>query len=201
VRVKIYVEGGGDSEALKTRCRRGFSQFFERAGLRGRMPSVVACGSRNNAFDSYCTALRTARPDDFPMLLVDSEAAVEQEPWSHLRTRDNWQRPADSHDEHAHLMVQCMEAWFIVDRDMLARFYGQGFVDSQLPRSDDIEAVTKSVVFRALQVATRNARTKGEYSKSQHSFDILKDLDPAKVQTASRHARRLLETLLARCGS
>lgn len=43
--MKIYVEGGGDSKELKTRCRRGFSNFFEKAGLKGRMPRVVACGS------------------------------------------------------------------------------------------------------------------------------------------------------------
>lgn len=33
--VKIYVEGGGDSAALKTVCREGFSKFLSKAGLAG----------------------------------------------------------------------------------------------------------------------------------------------------------------------
>lgn len=43
--VKVYVEGGGDhNKALQTQWRKGFSEFFLRAGLEGRMPAVVACG-------------------------------------------------------------------------------------------------------------------------------------------------------------
>jgi hypothetical protein len=200
VKVKVYVEGGGDGQALRTRCRQGFRQFFERAGLSGRMPAVVACGSRNDAFESYCTALASAGRDDFPVLLVDSEGAVSQDPWDHLKTRDNWQRPANSHDEHAHLMVQCMEAWFLADRDLLARFFGQGFTENPLPGSEDVEAISKPGVFDALRMATRNSKTKGEYGKSEHSFEILGQLDPAKVRGASTHAGKLLDTLMERCG-
>ena len=200
MKVNVYVEGGGDAKALKIRCRRGFRQFFERAGLSGRMPTVVPCGSRNNAFESYCTALAAAGQNDFPVLLVDSESAVTQEPWDHLKTRDNWQRPANSNDEQAHLMVQCMEAWFIVDRESLARFFGQGFSENPLPESQDIETISKQNVFHALQMATRNSKTKGEYGKSEHSFEILGQLDPAKVRRGSSHARKLLDALITRCG-
>ena len=49
--VKIYVEGGGDTRALRTLCRRGFSEFFAKVGLRGRMPRIVASGGRRQAFD------------------------------------------------------------------------------------------------------------------------------------------------------
>ena len=182
MKVKIYVEGGGDGQALRMRCRHGFSQFFECAGLSGRMPAVVACGSRNDAFESYCTALASAGHDDFPMLLVDSEGVVSQEPWDHVTTRDHWRPPANSRDEHCHLMVQCMEAWFIADRDLLARFFGQGFASNPLPANQDIEAIPKESVFQSLRMATRNSRTKGEYDKSGHSFEILGQLDPMKVR-------------------
>jgi len=200
VKVKVYVEGGGDGQALRTRCRHGFSQFFQSAGLSGRMPAIVACGSRNDAFESYCTALASAGQNDFPVLLVDSESAVAQEPWDHLKTRDNWQRPAGSRDEHAHLMVQCMEAWFVADRDLLVRFFGQGFRENPLPGSQDIEAIPKNDVFLALRMATRDSKTKGEYGKSEHSFEILGQLDPKKVRKASTHAGKLLDILMERCG-
>ncbi|MDR0720595.1 MAG: hypothetical protein LBF78_13230, partial [Treponema sp.] len=55
--VKIYVEGGGDTHTLRTACRRGFSGFLEKAGLKGYMPRIVACGSRNNAYADFCTAM------------------------------------------------------------------------------------------------------------------------------------------------
>lgn len=54
--VKVYVEGGGDSSALKRKCREGFREFFRKIGLQGRMPRIVACGPRNNAYDDFCTA-------------------------------------------------------------------------------------------------------------------------------------------------
>ncbi len=44
--VKVYVEGGGDSKELRTRCREGFSKLVERAGFKDRMPKFVACGGR-----------------------------------------------------------------------------------------------------------------------------------------------------------
>lgn len=77
MKVKIYVEGGGDhNKDLQTRCRRGFRRFFEKAGLDNRMPSVVACGGRSHAYDRFRTSHEAAGPDDFPILLVDSEAPV-----------------------------------------------------------------------------------------------------------------------------
>jgi hypothetical protein len=57
VSIEIYVEGGGDWDDLKTRCRRGFKRFFEKAGLTGRLPKVIACGGRNSAFKMFRTAV------------------------------------------------------------------------------------------------------------------------------------------------
>lgn len=55
--VKIYAEGGGNAASLKAECRKGFSKFFETAGFKGRMPRVIACGGRQDAYDSFCTAI------------------------------------------------------------------------------------------------------------------------------------------------
>jgi len=77
VTVKIYVEGGGDhNKALQTECRRGFSEFFRKAGLKDRMPRVVACGGRRHAYDSFRTSHENAGQDDPPILFVDSEARL-----------------------------------------------------------------------------------------------------------------------------
>lgn len=196
--LKVYVEGGGDTNALRTRCREGFSEFFRKAGLEGRMPRIVASGGRQQAFDDFCTALKKAGANDFIVLLVDAEAPVvtKNGPWNHLHDRDAWEQPAAAGDENVHLMVQCMEAWFLADKDALAEFFGNGFNREALPARLEVEDVAKTDVMNGLKAATRHSEKKGEYGKGRHSFAILALMDPAKVMRASPHARRLIETLI-----
>lgn len=212
--MKLYVEGGGDTALLKSACREGFSKFLGKAGLAGRMPRVVACGSRADAYDSFCTALRNGEP---AMLLVDSEAPVLPAaqsgdasqrkdrdrwlPWFHLTQPqgDDWDRPAGSDDLQCHLMVQCMEAWLLADRETLKTFFGHGFREGDLPASGHpIEQIGKQQLYDALARASRDCRTKGSYGKADHSFKLLSQIDPGKVVNASPWAQRLVETLQAR---
>jgi hypothetical protein len=207
--VKIYVEGGGDAAALKTACREGFSKFLSKAGLAGRMPRVVACGSRADAFDSFRTAVRGG---EVAMLLVDSEAPViataqpgdaarqeEREkwlPWTHLQQGDCWQKPDGTEDWQCHLMVQCMEAWLLADRDVLKQFFGQGFKENALPpASIQLERVGKKKIYDDFAAATRACKTKSAYGKGEHSFKLLALIDPAKVLGASPWAKRFIEAL------
>ena len=198
MKVKIYVEGGGDSNQLKRRCRRGFSKFFERAGFEGKMPRVIACGSRNSAFGDFCTAIRNSADDEYPLLLVDSEAPVstqhDEKPWMHLQQRDGWNQPANATDQQCHLMVQCMESWFLTDRNCLQSFFGQHFQENALPGNQEIETINKQQLFQALKQATRYTG-KGKYGKGAHSFAILENLDPQKVTDASCWAERLIGEL------
>ena len=195
--VRIYVEGGGNTGALKSECRRGFAEFFAKFIPRGKQPRVIACGSRNEALDDFRTALRKYR-DEHVVLLVDAEAPVAsgQAIWAHLKQRDGWDPPAGATEENTHLMVQCMESWFLADPEELASYFGQGFQSSALPRNPNIEAVSKQDVFRSLENATRQTRTKGVYSKGGHSFALLARIDPVRVRGASPHAERLAVTLL-----
>ena len=147
VNVVVYVEGGGTTSELRTRCRRGFSEFFQRAGLRGRMPRVVACGSRQDTYSDFCTALRSAaKSGKLPVLLVDSESRVKDDctPWDHLRRSDNWSQPDGASVDHVFLMVQCMEAWFVADRSVLESFFGQGF-NAKARHAFDLLALTDPV--------------------------------------------------------
>ena len=196
MRVKIYVEGGAPG-GLDRECRRGFGKFLERAGLRGRMPSIIACGGRDRAYDRFCTAQEQARADEFIILLVDSEEGVEEgvEPWAFLERR--WDKPDGTSEDNAHLMVRCMEAWFLADRDTLAQFFGDGFNANPLPNRPDVENIPKSDLYDALERATQ-ASSKGKYGKGPHSFDLLAKLNPQKVVDASPHARRLVDTLLSK---
>jgi len=200
VNIKMYVEGGGNVRELRARCRKGFSSFFEEANLAGRIPQVIACGGRDTTYDKFAAALRSAGDQVFVALLVDSEGPVAEGtgPWRHLQARDNWVRPDGATDDNAHLMVQCMEAWFLADKDCLAAFFGRGFNRNALPRNPDIEQVAKADVLDGLKRATRQCRPTGEYGKGRHSFEILAKVDPAKIVAASRHARCLVNTLISK---
>jgi hypothetical protein len=203
VTVKLFVEGGGDSDELHRECRKGFRLFLEAAGLRGAMPRIVACGSRQSAYDDYCTAIRN---DESAVLLVDSEAPVADgsvtdvksieawRPWVHLKARDNWDKPVNADDRDCHLMVELMEAWFLADASSLKAYYKQGFNEKALLAQTDIEAVSKANVISSLEKATRKT-LKGTYSKGGHSFEILAGLDPQAVTSKSPWAKRFVELL------
>ena len=193
--VRLYVEGGGDRNS-KIACREGFRSFVRKAGAEGRMPKIIASGSRDEAFDDFNAA--HAQRSETAMLLVDAEEEVTVSgSWAHLRSRDNWRRPTDASNDQCHLMVQVMESWFLADREALASFYQQRFRPQALPGNpNQVERVPKNDVKDGLERATR-ATAKGRYHKGRHSFEILASLDPAKVTAASPYARKFVQTLLA----
>ena len=190
--VNLYVEGGGDSKVLRSQCRKGFQSFFEKAGMAGRIPRIVTCGSRGDAYRDFGTAHRHKQR---AALLVDAEGPVMTPgPWQHLKARDGWDRPEAALDDQCHLMVQVMESWFLADSDALESFYGQGFRPQSLPANPNTEEVSKQDVFNRLDAATRTT-TKGRYHKGRHSYEILGRLDPSKVTNASPYAGRLIRVL------
>ena len=197
---RLYVEGGGDRNPSKTKCRKAFQAFLRKAGLEGRLPRIFASGSRQQAYGDFRHALGAFRGDDPVLLLVDSEGPVAAGtgPWQHLKDRDGWDRPAGADDDHVHLMVQCMETWFLADRATLAGYFGNGFRENSLPGRPDVEEISKQDLERGLSDATRSSRRKGAYHKGCDSFAILAELDPDKVADASPHARRFLEALRAK---
>jgi hypothetical protein len=201
VSILLHVEGGGDAKALKIACRQGFRDFIDKAGLTRRMPRIVACGGRQNAFETFEMAHAQSTIDSVSMILIDSEGpAAAAHPWQHLQMRDGWARPDGVTDSQCHLMVECMEAWFLADRNTLAGYFGQHFQESALPANPNVEAVPKVDVLDGLERATRQTR-KGTYAKGKHSFSILGALDPAKVEAVAPSAKRFLDTLRARSGN
>lgn len=75
------------------------------------------------------------------MMLVDSEGPVGEmlDVWRHLG-QSGWTRPADAADDGAHLMVECMEAWFLADKQALVAQFGRSFNTNALPANQHVEA-------------------------------------------------------------
>ena len=194
--VRIYVEGGGNNKDTLKRCREGFASYCLKLAPENRRPGIVACGGRQQAFDRFKTAVESGQTGDVFALLVDAEAPVTfATAAQHLHARDGWDIPALGRNK-VFLMVQAMEAWFLADREMLAAFYDGGFLEKSLPGSPaNIEAVPKDDLEPALKHASRPTKTKGEYHKVKHGFDLLALVDPAKAGNASLHAQLFNEFL------
>jgi hypothetical protein len=206
VKVKIYVEGGGDSKELHARCREGFRKLVERAGFTKRMPAFVACGGRESAYDAFKTAAGLSSAATYPMLLVDSEDPVEPPPgeevhpesptaWDHLKRRDHWERPTSVENDQAQLMVTCMETWIMADRRALGDVFGHCLQSNGLLPESALETRPRQDVLASLENATRDCGKGKAYRKGKPSFQLLAQLDPSTLAQHLPYFRRFVETL------
>ena len=196
VTATLYIEGGGEGKDLRTRFREGWKEFFSSAGVGGRTKIVRGAG-RRQTFDRFATAVSGNALGTVPFLLVDSEdpVAPEHSVWQHLHASDDWTRPAGAGEDRAFLMVQVMETWFLADREALRSYFGARFGENALRAWPNLEDVSKSVVFEELRHATASCRPR--YTKGKVSFELLAQIDPARVEAACPHARALLNELRA----
>ena len=138
----LYLEGGGDSKELHTRCREGFHRLLEQCGFdkQRRMPRLVACGGRNTAFNDFKIAHASGK-GQFVALWLDSEDVLSdlERTWAHLESHDGWPQPDGASDEQVLFMTTCMETWLVTDRDTLQEHYGGRLHTSALPPLVDLE--------------------------------------------------------------
>jgi len=199
VSATLYLEGGGETRFLKGQCREGFSKLLEKSGLSGRLPRLVACGSRNTAFNKFKSDHAKSSKADFVAMLIDSEAPLAdiEDTWSHLKRRDNWEMPANAQDEQVLFMTTCMETWIVADQNALSEHYGHNLKQSALPALVDLEIRSRDTVQTALVHATRNCSN--QYSKGKRSFEVLALLTPSVLNSNLPSFGRCMRILLARC--
>lgn len=195
MKVKLYIEGGGDSRSLHIKCREGFRKLFDRAGFTNPSPTTKACGSRDAAYDDFKKACASGYTDVFPVLLVDSEDPVHDSVWRHLQNRDGWNKPEGATDDQAQLMVQCMETWCVADQQTLQDFFGQYLQMGALPALNDLEEVSKDVVQKALSNATKQCGKDRAYAKGKRSFELVGQLNPGELKKHLPHFVRLCDML------
>jgi hypothetical protein len=191
--VRVYFEGD-------PKLKRGFATVLaslrEKAAAAGLGWDLVAGRGRDQTFRRFKIALETHR-DDIIALLVDAEGLVlSDSPWEHLASLPDaaLRKPKGAKDEHAHLMVQIMESWFLADREALETYYGQGFRTNCLPQTSSLEDVPKETVLSSLSQAISGTK-KSAYHKTRHAPDLLERIDPAKVRRRSKYCERLFKTI------
>ena len=193
--VTIFVEGGGNSNSGRAQCREAFAKLLAKCGFRGRMPTIRARGSRNQAYASFVNAISHASDGEVVMLLVDSEDPIADinRTWQHLRGRDGWQRPRNAADEDVLFMTTCMETWIVADHNALRDCFGRNFQETALPPLDNLENRSRQDVLNRLERATRNCRA--PYRKGPRSFEILGKVNPNAIAPnlpSLRRARNIL---------
>jgi len=195
VKKVIYLEGGGDSKELHTRCREGFRKLLEKCGYKGSMPRLVACGGRGSVFEDFRSAHGNRSPEDVIAMMIDSENPLTdlEATWNHLLNRDAWEKPPGAADDQVLFMTTCMETWIITDRDSLIRHYGSLYQVSALPPLEDMERRDRHEIQDALVHATRHC--KNAYQKGKKSFAILTKLEPDALKPHLPSFRRNLEIL------
>jgi hypothetical protein len=194
--IRIYCEGGGPGNSTKDLLRKGMNEFLRELKNIARSKRIrwdlIACGSRQDAYEDFVRALRTF-PGAFNVLLVDSDLPVNPPPWRHLKQNNSWELD-EEHDLQCHLMAQAMEAWLIADVEALKTYYGRDFNANTIPTNANVEQIDKNQLTRALNDATRRTQ-KGKYDKIKHASEILQKLDVTKVRRAAPHCDHLFKTL------
>ena len=183
MKAHLYVEGGGDSKENKIRCREGIRKLIEKMGFADiRMPRLSACGGRGAAFDDFMTAHAARKSGDYIAMLLDSEHPIValEKTWSHLKMRDNWDKPDGATDEQVLFMTTSMETWIVADRLALKEHYGDKLQESALPPLDELESRDRHDVHDKLVHASRNCSN--AYAKGKRSFEVLAQLDPSVLK-------------------
>lgn len=221
--IRIYVEGCGEpkeperklqpppnrrikllTKQTEAGLRAGFRSFFKSldplADRQGINIQLIMCGGRKQAYHNFLNAIADY-PNAFNVLLVDSEDPVSDinKPWQHLKNReeDKWDSKGID-DGHCHLMVQAMEAWFIVDLDTLRQFYGEKFMDHKIIRGLEqnytVDRVSVYNLEHWLKQATKDT-SRGKYSKTKHAPKLLELLNVDLVRQNCPSCDRLFKTI------
>ena len=197
LRVEIYVEGA--PEHLASECRKAFQAMFLKVGLAGRLPRVIPCGGRQEAYKDFCLA--SQEPGKIVLLLVDSEERIADghSKRSHVlqRTGDQWPLPNGATEDSLYFMVEAMESWLLGDTAALSSYFRVPVNHVALPPAGNWELKSKADLTNRLNAIARNT-PKNEYKKGRDSFKILAMVNPQTLQQLP-HAAAFFRRLLAVC--
>ena len=110
VTAKLYVESGDHSRERGIRIREGWNEFFNTAGIGGRI-RIVRGGDRRRTFERLVKSLMRPQSDIVLFALVDRKQPIAegQTVWRHLKECYGWEKPRSVKDDPEVLAVPAPE--------------------------------------------------------------------------------------------
>lgn len=193
MKLVVFVEGtAGDPGAL----RKAFRQFLERLGFPGSAIQIVAAGDGPAAHKAYEKFVSRSEDDRIVFLLIDSEQHKERDlpNWEFLSRTRKLRKPKAAGVNSLGLMVQCMETWFLADRDAAIGYFRLGKGGDPLPRHAHPELVPKVRILDSFDKASHQSRRR-RYQKGADALALLGLVDPNIVAERCPHAERFFNAL------
>lgn len=189
--LEIYVEGGGKSNNHRAKLRAAFLEALRdlraKAAVKKWDLRPIFLGPGPEAFKRFVKDT-PAPANSRRLLLIDAEGPVTSDVRNHLLSQFGWDVSGLDPDD-LHLMVQCMEVWFLADIDALKSYFGPKINISKLPNRKNLEEEPKEDCFAKLKVACQTTPT-GIYGKGEHSAELLKRITWSTVCARLPHAQR-----------
>ena len=195
MKVRLYVEGGpiGYADGLRL-FKNNFKQHLLKLEKAPNTLDVSPCGSTEQAIKDFARAAKERGTDWVLALLVDADAEVTTPtPAHYLASKLDAANVPHDVRKNIFLMVQCMESWFVTDKNAVEKCYGAR-AKIKLPANTNIEAVPKADVFAALNEAAKGTPAK-RYHKVRDAVKILAVLQPGIVASRSSRAKELHDFL------
>lgn len=198
--VHIYFEGAKSRhvQGRDGNLKEGFRKFFDNLlGDSHFVTKLIPCTDTWTTVKLFCAGVKRDSIKNhgvFQILLIDSDVLGDNDPFKSVKSHDNWALSKKFKNDHIHFMKECMEAWFLADKQALTRYYGDKFNMKALPSTIDIELISKSEIMSGLYTATQKT-SKGEYHKTKHAPGILKMLSPKSLTDKAAQCKRLFKTL------
>lgn len=189
----IYVEGGAKGDSAKA-ARRAFRKLLDQLQI-PLSPSVIACGSRQSAYEKFREHLESTSAAP-ALLLVDAEEVLTSSPWAHVGTRkgDGWKLPSLATDDDLCFMAVVMETWCVADGERVRAWLG---LNEPYAAPTDIEQRSKTDIYAMLEKLTEglwNTKSKAR------SYDYLEQLSASHLENACPEFRRLAMRIRALAG-